>query len=206
MENISRNVIYLIVAALIAVGSAAIAFQAYAHSSDDYRSSSSSYGPMGMGGGMMGYGSGMMTSAYYYDDDDHDDMMEYGYCPGMEYMEKHYYDHSDDYMYKGTPVTINGVVVDTVNGKNVLVVQTDSNDTVMVVVLPMYVDNSNGYMVSGFWLADQIASAVSSGETVNIGVTGVYNSEKGVVVAFTIDALGKSLTAPMYYMHPEASS
>lgn len=197
MERTTRNTVYLIIAALIVVGSAAVALQAYAHGQEAYRQGGEDYGPMGMGG-MMGQ-SGMMPIQSYYEDD-HDDYI--GHCSGMEYMEKNMEEYAENF-YNGIPVTINGTVVGAVNEKNILIVKTNENDTVLVVIQPMYIDEDNGYMLSGFWLVDQITNMVSQGNTVNITINGLYNGDRGVTIASTLHVLGKDLTGPMNYIHSD---
>ena len=190
----TRTLVAIVLAAVI-IGAAGYSLGALAHggsgpSSQPVAAPGGMPGAgMGMGGGMIGgmMGNGMMgpggqapmaqPGGMGMMDDDHDGMM----CGDKMMEEMHEmmeYGMMDDGM---ATVSIQGTIV---GGEDGLLLVDTGDGIVEVKMLPVYVDDETGYLVSGLWLQNRIAE--SAGSTVTIEGVG----SGGFVVAWEIDAEG----------------
>ncbi|MEB3788181.1 MAG: hypothetical protein GSR78_05435 [Desulfurococcales archaeon] len=197
----TRTLVAIVLAAVI-IGAAGYSLGALAHGGSG-PSSQPVAAPgvmpgagMGMGGGMMGgmMGNGMMgggmgnmgpggqapmaqPGGMGMMDDDHDGMM----CSDKMMEEMHEmmeYGMMDDGM---ATVSIQGTIV---GGEDGLLLVDTGDGIVEVKMLPVYVDDETGYLVSGLWLQDRIAGATGS----TVTIEGVGSGD--FVVAWEIDAEG----------------
>ncbi|MEB3807120.1 MAG: hypothetical protein GSR73_06370 [Desulfurococcales archaeon] len=195
MEGITRKIIITTVVLALSLGAVAAALSVYAHGEGEDEGTWTGR-QAGYRGGMHGPMMGAMGAGYGRGYEG------YEHCPGAEEMEEHM--GPNGYRHGIHNLTeISGSIVDVDAGTGIIRMVDGSGATYDVVVLPRYVDASNGYLVSGFWLVEKLAETLASGENPAITVeTPAGPAYSGRAVAVSIHALGLDLASPMYYMHP----
>ncbi|MEB3861846.1 MAG: hypothetical protein GSR84_06465 [Desulfurococcales archaeon] len=202
--------------AVLLVGAAAYALSGYAHGQEPASQetgqappgspSSGGWGPMmgGMGGMMDGHdeagpsagpgapveGAGWGPGMGMYGFGSFDDMIGM-----MEDMEEEMEEHFNSVMDR--IVEVNGTLVDVVDRGNRIVVET-SDGQVVVKVMKMYMDTSNGYLFSGVWLVEQLEDAIENGETVNVSIVGVGGPRGMVALGISVDGMGSYMNPVLY--------
>ncbi|MCE4600944.1 MAG: hypothetical protein F7C38_05205 [Desulfurococcales archaeon] len=196
MEGITRKIIITTVVLVLSLGAVAAALSVYAHGEDEDAGTWAGR-QAGYRGGMHGPMMGAMGAGYGRGYEG------YEHCPGAEEMEEHM--GPGGYWHDGMRnlTELSGSIVDVDVGTGIIRMTDGSGATYEVVVLPRYVDASNGYLVSGFWLVEKLAETLADGENPAITVeTPAGPAYNGRAVAVSIHALGLDLVSQMYYMHP----